>query len=63
MDDNNCKTSKSNEYSGTIMLNKESTRMQNEIMRRIKMEQMKIKNLPNFIRKKKEEIIAEVEYL
>lgn len=50
-------------FLGSIMMDPESTKAQNEIMKRIKMYQMKQRNLPNFIRKKREEILAKVNYL
>lgn len=34
--------------------------MRNEIMRNIKLHQMKEKNLPNFVRKKREEFLSRV---
>lgn len=42
------------------MMDEENTKMRNEIMRNIKMHQMKERNLPNFIRKKREEMLARV---
>lgn len=42
---------------GSIMMDVDSTRVKNEIMRNIKIFQMKQRNLPNFIRKKREEIL------
>jgi hypothetical protein len=42
---------------GSIMMDPESTKARNEIMRRIKLYQMKERNLPNFIRKKREEML------
>lgn len=38
----------------------EQTKAKNEVMRRIKLHQMKQRNLPNFIRKKREEILSNV---
>ena len=39
------------------MMDSESTKVKNQIMRGIKMHQMKERNLPNFIRKKREEML------
>ena len=40
------------------MIDDKCTKMRNEIMRNIKLHQMKEKNLPNFIRKKREEFLS-----
>jgi hypothetical protein len=45
---------------GSIMIDDQSTKLRNEIMRNIKMYQMREKNLPDFIRKKREDILAKV---
>jgi hypothetical protein len=45
---------------GSIMMDADSTKARNEIMRRIKLYQMKERNMPNFIRKKREEMLAKV---
>jgi hypothetical protein len=42
------------------MMDPESTKARNEIMRRIKLYQMKERNLPNFLRIKREEMLANV---
>ena len=42
------------------MIDDRCTKMRNEIMRNIKLHQMKEKNLPNFIRKKREEFLSRV---
>lgn len=42
------------------MMDPESTKARNEIMRRIKMYQMKERNMPNFVRKKREELLSKV---
>ena len=42
------------------MMDSESTKVKNQIMRVIKMHQMKERNLPNFIRKKREEMLNRV---
>ncbi len=42
------------------MMDPEATKTKNEIMRGIKIYQMKQRNLPNFIRKKREEILNNV---
>lgn len=44
----------------SIMIDDRCTKMRNEIMRNIKLHQMKEKNLPNFIRKKREEFLSRV---
>lgn len=41
-------------------MEEDHTKARNQIMRGIKMYQMKERNLPNFIRKKREEILAKV---
>ena len=38
----------------------ENTKARNEIMRRIKMYQMKERNMPNFVRKRREELLSKV---
>lgn len=40
------------------MMDEENTKVRNEIMRRIKNYQVKERNLPNFVRKKREEMLA-----
>lgn len=42
------------------MMDPESTKAKNEIMRRIKIYEVKDRNLPNFIRKKREEMLSRV---
>jgi hypothetical protein len=42
------------------MMDPESTKAKNEIMRRVKIYQVKDRNLPNFVRKKREEMLAKV---
>lgn len=42
------------------MMDPDSTKAKNEIMRRIKIYQMKERNLPNFMRIKREEMLANV---
>jgi len=42
------------------MIDDRCTKMRNEIMRNIKLHQMKEKNLPNFVRKKREEFLSRV---
>lgn len=44
-------------YNRTILMDDEMTKMKNEILRKIKFYKQKEINLPNFIRKTKEEII------
>ncbi len=45
-------------YKWSIMMDEDNTKMRNQIMRNIKIHQMKERNLPNFIRKKREEMLA-----
>jgi|LauGreDrversion4_2_1035121.scaffolds.fasta_scaffold123661_1 hypothetical protein len=45
---------------GSIMMDDENTKARNEIMRRIKMYQMKERNMPNFVRKRREELLSKV---
>ncbi|CDW89871.1 UNKNOWN [Stylonychia lemnae] len=47
-------------FNWSIMMDPDSTKTKNEIMREIKIYQMKQRNLPNFIRKKREEILSNV---
>ena len=42
------------------MIDDRCTKIRNEIMRNIKLHQMKEKNLPNFVRKKREEFLSRV---
>ena len=42
------------------MIDPESTKARNEIMRRVKNYQMKERNLPNFLRRQREAILREV---
>jgi hypothetical protein len=44
------------------MMDPLQTKAKNEIMRGIKLHQIKHRNLPNFIRKKREEILNNVSY-
>ena len=48
---------------GSIMMDDESTKARNEIMRRIKIYQVKERNLPNFVRKKREDMLSRVSQL
>lgn len=50
-------------FNWSIMMDPESTKARNEIMRRIKIYQVKERNMPNFIRKKREEMLAQRETL
>ena len=50
-------------YLGSIMMDPDQTKTKNEITRKIKIYQMKQRNMPNFIRKKREEILNNVKYL
>ena len=43
---------------GSIMMDPEHTKVRNEALRRIKMYKMKEGHLPNFMRKKREEMLA-----
>ena len=42
------------------MMDDENTKARNEIMRRIKLYQMKERNMPNFVRKRREELLSKV---
>lgn len=42
------------------MIGEDSLRIRNEIVKNIKLFQMKKQNMPNFIRRKREEIISKV---
>jgi hypothetical protein len=46
-------------FNWSIMMDPEHTKVRNEAMRRIKMYKMKETHLPNFMRKKREEMLGQ----
>lgn len=49
------------DFNASIMISKEDTKIKNEILRKIKYYDMKKNNLPDLIRKKREDILAQRE--